>query len=299
MDFRKAERHLSFVRSIVYRSLMESYMPLPVDREVCSRWATGLPKSGPTIIYTSYMYQLGSAFKSYARLLERFSGVKLASKFTFLGGYLVKPKEKELERGSLILNRITALLAKEGINVAYLYEEEPYSGALLLELGLLDEFREYGKKLLEFFQSRGIKRLVTVDPHTTNALSRMTTMLKSDLEVANYLQLIHPSAGSGTFVLHDSCLYSRYLGLGPAVRSALTEAGIALVDDRMVTAEDTSTCCGAPVESVDEEFSEAIAKRRAARLLSVHGNVLVTCPLCYHNLSPYVKSVQDIVEVIR
>jgi len=299
MDYRKVERQLSLVRGVVYKNLLENYMPLPVDRSACSRWTKDLPPSGQTIIYTSYMYQLGSVFKSYAKLLERFSGVKFATRFTFLGGFLIRPKREELERASLILNNIVALLKESSVQVAYLYDEEPYSGALLLELGLLDEFREYGRRLLSFFDGRGIIRVITVDPHTTNALLRLKTLLKSNLEVVNYLQLIRHSEGKGSFVMHDSCLYSRYLGLGDVVKSVLQNSGVTLVEDRMVTAQDTSTCCGAPVESVDEELSEKIAKARAMKLTSVHKNVLVACPLCYQNLSPHVESIRDIAEVIR
>lgn len=298
MNRPRAEQHLSLMRNVVYKSLMENFVPLPVDRATCSRWTKDLPRSGSTIIYTSYMYQLGSVFKSYARLLEKFSGVRFASRLTFLGGLLVKPQKDEIERASQILNRIVGLLKETGIEVAYLYDEEPYSGALLLELGLLDEFQEYGKKLFGFFDSRTIKRVVTVDPHTTNALFRLKSLLKSDLDIANYLQLIRPPKSGNRFVMHDSCLYSRYLGLGPALRSVLQSAGIALVEDRMVTAQDTATCCGAPIEAVDERLSERIAKGRAERLISVHKDVLVACPLCYQNLSPYIDSIHDVAEVI-
>lgn len=299
MDYDKIERQLSLVREVVYRGLMENYVPLPIDRSACSKWAKGLPREGPTIIYTSFMYQLGSVFKSYAKLLGRFSGIRFASRLTALGGMLVKPKKDELERASMILNNMVLLLQDSGVSVAYLYEEEPYSGALLLELGLLDEFREYGKKLLGLMEAKGVKRVVTVDPHTTNALLRLRAMLKSELEVVNYLQLVRPTQGGGTFVMHDSCLYSRYLGLGAVVRSVVKDAGVDLKEDRLVTAQDTSTCCGAPVESVDESLSERIAKERAAKLVSVSKDIMVACPLCYQNLSPYASSIRDIAEVVR
>jgi Fe-S oxidoreductase len=282
----------------VVKGLLDGYMPLPVDKSACVAWAKGLPRSGETILYTSYMYQLGSVFKSYAKLLERFSGVKFASRLAFMGGVLIKPKKDELERASLVLNNIVNLLKKSGLEFAYLYDEEPYSGALLLELGLLDDFRTYGKKLFEFFGSKGIKRVITVDPHTTNALLRLKALLKNDLEVVNYLQLVHPTMAKGRFVMHDSCLYSRYLGMGSQIRTVIRESGVTLVEDRMVTAQDTSTCCGAPVESVNEKLSEAIARTRAAKLSSVCEDVLVACPLCYQNLSPYLKSVHDLAEVV-
>ena len=298
MDYRKSQQQLSLVRNVVFKQLLDTYMPLSVDRAACARWANGLPRVGGTIIYTSYMYQLGSVFKSYAKLLERFSGVKFAARFTSLGGVFVRPKKDELERASLILNNIVSLLKESHVEPAYLYDEEPYSGALLLELGLLDEFQTYGRKLLDFLHARGIERLITVDPHTTNALLRLKGFLGADLDVTNYLQFVRPAKGGGRFVLHDSCLYSRYLGMGPGIRGTLKDSGVSLVEDRMVTAQDTATCCGAPVESLSEELSERIAEARAAKLTSVCEDVLVACPLCYQNLSPYVKSIRDVAEVI-
>ncbi|HUI86182.1 MAG TPA: (Fe-S)-binding protein [Nitrososphaerales archaeon] len=298
MDYGKTQKQLYMVRDVVYKNLLESYMPLPVDRVACSGWAKNIPRSGPTVLYTSYMYQLGSVFKSYAKLLERFSGVKFASRFASLGGLFVKPNKEELERASRVLNNIARLLTASGTQVAYLHEEEPYSGALLLELGLMDEFHEYGAKLFDFFKDRDVRRLVTVDPHTTNALFRLKEYVKSDIEVVNYLALVKPSNGTGRFVMHDSCLYSRYLSMGSGIRKTLEGAGVSLVEDRMVTALDTSTCCGAPVESMSEDLSERIAKARAAKLTSVCEDVLVACPLCYQNLSPYVTSIRDIAEVV-
>ena len=282
----------------MFKELLEGYMPLPVDRAACARWAKDLPRSGETIIYTSYMYQLGSVFKSYAKLLERFSGVRFASRFASLGGLVVKPKKDELERAALILGNIVSLLRRSYPQLAYLYEDEPYSGALLLELGFLDEFQAYGKKVFGFLRERGVRRVITVDPHTTNALLRLKNLLSDDLDVVNYLQLVHPANGGGRFVMHDSCLYSRYLGIGSEIRGILRDSGVSLVEDRMVTAQDTSTCCGAPLESVSEELSERIARARAAKLASVCEDVLVACPLCYQNLSPYVQSVHDIAEVV-
>jgi Fe-S oxidoreductase len=298
VDYQKTEQHISMVRDVVYKQLLKDFMPLPVDRAACARWANDIPRTGKTTIYTSYMYQLGSVFKSYAKLLERFSGIRFASRFAGLSGLIVRPQKEELDRASRILGNIVKLLRESKEGFAYLYEDEPYSGALLLELGLMDEFQNYGKKLLAFFAQRGIERVITVDPHTTNALLRLKTMLHDDLQVVSYLQLIRPANGVGRFVLHDSCLYSRYLGLGAEIREKLSKSGVSLVEERMVTAMDTSTCCGAPVESVSEGLSEQIAKARAEKLSSVCEDILVACPLCYQNLSQYSKSIQDIAEVI-
>lgn len=42
------------------------------------------------------------------------------------------------------------MLKKNGIDFGYLYEDEPYSGAILLESGFLYEFQKYGEKLRDF-----------------------------------------------------------------------------------------------------------------------------------------------------
>lgn len=298
VNYQNIENQLSLVRRVVFKNLLKDYMPLPVDKSLCTKWTQELPRSGDTIIYTSYMYQLGSLFKSYAKLLEKFSGVKMASNFAFLGRALVKPNKEELQRAFAILNNIARLLKKSGVEFGYLYDEEPYSGALLLELGLLDEFQTYGKKVFELFDSKGVRRIITVDPHTMNAMARIKEMLNSDIEVVNYLQLIHSTNGRGKFVMHDSCLYSRYLGLGGSIREMVLKSGVTLAEDRMVTAPDTSMCCGAPVESLSQQLSESIAKMRGSQLNSVFDDVLVACPLCYQNLSPYVRSIHDVAEVI-
>jgi Fe-S oxidoreductase len=298
VNYQKVDRQISLVQEIVFKNLLKEFMPLPVDKSICSKWTRDLPRTADTIIYTSYMYQLGSMFKSYAKLLDKFSGMKFASRFAFLGGMFVKPKKEELERSYFILSNISSMLTKVGIKFGYLYDEEPYSGALLLELGLLEEFKIYGKKVLDLFHSKGITRIITVDPHTTNAMIRLTNLLKDNLEIVNYLQLIRPNHGTGKFVMHDSCLYSRYLGMRSSIREMLASSGVTLVEDRMVTAQDTSICCGAPIESVSEELSEEIAKTRASGLSKVHEEILVSCPLCYQNLSPHVKTIRDIAEVI-
>lgn len=298
MNYEKVDRQISLARSVVFKNLLKEFMPLPVDRVICSKWAHDLPRISETIIYTSYMYQVGSMFKSYAKLLDRFSGMKFASNFAFLGGMLVKPNKEELERSYVILNNISSMLRKAGLEFGYLYDEEPYSGALLLELGLLEEFKTYGKRVIDLLRAKGIKRIITVDPHTTNAMLRLTDLVHDNLEVVNYLQLIRPTKGEGKFVLHDSCLYSRYLGLRSPIRELLSSTGVSLVEDRMVTAQDTSICCGAPIESVSDDLSEEIARARSSALLKVHDEILVACPLCYQNLSPHIKSIRDIAEVI-
>jgi Fe-S oxidoreductase len=278
---------------------MNDFVPFPIDRKMCSRWAEGLPNTGRTILYTSMMYQMSPTFKSYERLLPKVSKIRGAESLSFLGKYLFKPEKEELERAYRILSNISRMLTKSGVQFGYLYEVEPYSGAILIELGMRDEFRNYGEKLLSFFHERGVEKLITVDPHTTNALVRLKEYLDFDIEVVNYVTLLRGITGSGEFVLHDSCLYSKHLGMRDSIRTVIGASGVTLKENSVVTGRETAMCCGSPVGVVNSEVGESIAKMRATRLASVSGRVLVMCPLCYQNLSPNLDSVLDFAEVVR
>ncbi len=289
----------ALLKRTVYRNLMKDYLPFPIDRKLCARWAGGIPEGGSSIIYTSMMYQMAPMFKAYESLLPRAARLRGSERLASLGKFLFKPKRAELERAYAILRNIASMLSKSDVDFGYLHEKEPYSGAILIELGMRDEFIEYGKKLTSFFTGLGVERVITVDPHTTNALARMKEYVPSRLEVVNYLSLIDGARGEGKFVLHDSCLYARHLGLRDSIRQSIGRTGISLAEDRMVTGKGTAMCCGSPVGAVSPDLGEKIAEVRARALLSVGGSVMVMCPMCYQALSPHIKGLKDFAEVVR
>jgi Fe-S oxidoreductase len=296
---RDISARLEVIRTLVTENLAREMVPFPVNRKLCSSWTHDLPRGGETILYTSYMYQLAAVFKTYEKLIPRLTSFSNISRIASLGKYLIRPSKEDLERSSLILNNIVQMLKRHGLSFGYLYDEEPYSGALLLELGLLDEFREYGQKLEQFFAARRIKKLITVDPHTANALVRLKKMSILHTEVMSYLEFIKQVNGSGEYVLHDSCLYSRHLGKREAIRNVIANSGIVLKEDPLVTASETALCCGGPLGPVDVELSDSVSAIRSRQLSRLGVPVLVACPLCYSNLSAHLTRVYDIMEVMR
>lgn len=295
----KLEKQLLTVKKVLVESLNSNFVPFPVDKSICSAWTKDLPYGGETIIYTSFMYQLSSLFKSYEKLIPTFSGLGGSSRLASLGKYFVRPKKDELERSYRILNNISSMLARRGVSHGYLYNDEPYSGGLLLELGMIEEFRDYGRKVLDVFKSKGVKKVITVDPHTNNAISRLKEIHDSDLEVVNYLTLIDKAQGEGEFVFHDPCLYTRHHNLGGQIRLVLGNSGVKLKEDRMVTSREYGICCGAPLGPIDINLSDEIAKIRSRDLLSVSENIMVACPLCYQNIATHARNIKDIAEVIK
>jgi len=299
LDNDELRKRLSTVRDVVYRNLMKEYLPFPIDKDIATKWAheAGVKRGGSTIIYTSYMYQMASVFRSLERLLPSFGSLGRIGVIASLGSKLIKPSESEIRRSSLILGNIYRIVRASGKDAGYLYEDEPYSGALLYELGFLDEFKEYGKRLLGFFRERGVREIITVDPHTTFALENYRRLIGFDLQFTSYLELEIRARGSGRYVIHDSCIYSRLLDKYDTIRQVASAAGIEVVEDERVTGRGMGFCCGGPLGPLDSELSEEMARARANSLKGVNEEALVFCPLCYENLSPYMK-VKDFAEVI-
>lgn len=294
----RVNRQIHAIGRVMVQSLNTDFIPFPINKSLCSQWTDELPYGGSTIIYTSFMYQLASIFKSYEKHLPAFSKAGGSARLASLGKFIIRTKKQELKRAGRILSNISRMLSRAGVEHGYLYDDEPYSGGLLLELGMLDEFREYGEKVLKLFREKGVTRVITVDPHTTNAMRRLREIFSSEIEVANYLELVTPSRGKGEFVLHDPCLYTRYNELGGSMRDVLSKAGVKLKEDRMVTGRDIGTCCGAPLGPIDTALSDRISEYRSEKLLNLSSNVLVACPLCFQNLSPHIENLKDIAEVV-
>ena len=300
MDEDKIKDRVRLIRSLVTRNLMRDYVPFPMDRKLASSWALPLdvPRGGDTLIYTSYMYQMSSVFKSYGRLLPKIGSLASSSLVQGLGARVIKPSDEEMKRASSILSNAYSLIRASGVEAGYLYEEEPYSGALLLEMGFLDELKDYGKKLLSFFRDRGTKRLIVLDPHTLFTLTYLKREVGFDVPFQHYVDVVRGAKGEGNFVLHDSCVFSRLLDRYSSLRDFIRQTGISLSEDELVTGRATGSCCGGPLASLDYELSEDMAKQRAEELKRVNPRVLVMCPICLSQLSPY-ADVRDLLEVIR
>lgn len=279
-------------------SLNYNQLPIPVERAICSEWANGLniPETGDTVLYTSCLYQLVPYINSFTSIMEklppstmgplvnRFSNtvVKVARR-------ILKPPRSEIERVNGIIRAIAKLLTRNNVNFAFM-PDEPYSGALLYELGFEDEFKEYfSSVVLRYFRSKGVKTVITIDPHTHHILTVVAPKFFGDLgfRVVNYMELIKDvgRAKLNKVVIHDSCLYSRYLNMRNTYRLLVEKAGAEHVEDPYITGVSTSMCCGGPIESINPSLSNKVARIRISYLSKLSTNVVVACPICYANLS--------------
>ncbi len=281
--------------------------PLAAPSRVCYEWAKdlGLRRGGETVLYTGCLYQLmayaGSLVNIYERLGDR--GIRIARffidvsprLFSWFASKLIKPDQKILDYSSRTLRSIVKLLRASGIDFGYLYENDLYSGIYLYELGLEDLFAQHAVNVYKQLVKEGVKKIITVDPHTTYVLREIYPRYIEgfEIEVKHYLELIRikdnttsnktptTSAMVKPPVIHDSCYMVRKLGLYDATRNAARN--IRYIEPKNSGVK--TLCCGGPIEGISPKLALRIAIKRAEELASTGSErVIVMCPICFTNL---------------
>lgn len=275
---------------------------LPLSPARAVGWAEGLgiPRAGRTVLYTGLMYQLMPSLMALQKRLSRFEDSPLTRLFgvgRFVNRALNVSRftpllagRQEQERFDGILRDIALLLRATGVEFGYLYEEELYAGALGHDEGLCRAFERQALRVRDLLRRHGVRRIITIDPHTTNVLrSVYPAVIGSDgIEVQSYLEVLaergmqprKPAEQSAA--IHDSCVYARHEGIVDEPRRLLEAAGIEAKEPE--AAGKATFCCGGPIESLFPGKAHAIAKRRLAQLAAVSSRVVTMCPVCLVNL---------------
>ncbi|MCX5891907.1 MAG: (Fe-S)-binding protein, partial [Deltaproteobacteria bacterium] len=134
----------------------------------------------------------------------------------------------------------------------------------------------------------GVKKIITVDPHTTYALKELYPKYTGEtFEVQPYFSLLRLSKagggnGRGPVTIHDPCFYGRYLKLSEGPRQVLSSLGLEYVEVR--NCGEFTSCCGGPAESVSPALNREILDRRVAELRASGAPVVTMCPICLANL---------------
>jgi len=285
--------------------------PLGLKRPYWHDWADDfkLPARGENLLFTARMYPMlpyvvqATEMTAAARPLLPALGVKalarLAEVVTALAAEpLLRIKaRKALEirrRATDALTGMTAALQRCGQHVAYLGDEEPYSGVLLYDLGMAEAVRPVVRKTGERLAASGARTIITTDPHTTFMLKEIypqhlpgfTPTIRHYLEVLAETDLAADEKAASRLprkvVLHDSCVMTRDLGIIDAVRTVLLRLGVEVVEPR--NAKCDTACCGGPVEYAYPALSRSVAAIRSGELAEFAEDAVVTCPICLINL---------------
>jgi Fe-S oxidoreductase len=277
--------------------------PLGLDQSKLTSWSRGLTFDGSSgaYLYTGGLYQMAPYIDSFVGALDRLEGGRGGSALMGLVGALGRLgvnvssiyssiTSKDTSRYDNIIRRLHGLLLRQGLTLGYLGADEPYSGVIFYDLGFDSEFTVVAEKCARTLRDKGVKKLVTVDPHSTVVLRDVYPKYVDgfDVEVTHYLDVVDADRvrrshhGVQVFAVHDPCLLARNLGLSDKYRALAENTGAKIVvppqSGRM------THCCGGPIENIAPRVSGAIAETRCRQLGSLSDNVLVGCPLCLGNL---------------
>jgi Fe-S oxidoreductase len=275
---------------------------LPLSARRTTHWANGLdlPRGGETVLYTGQMYQLIPYIEGLVRAEQRLGASPLArlagvgrriNRLVDVSAFMVRPSRRERDEFDRVPRAVVRLLRDAGVEPGYLYEDDLYSGALAHDLGLDDLVAAHARRVHAIFRRHGVRRVITIDPHTTNMLRTVYPVLLDgyDVEVRSYLEVLAERDGvaaaprARAAVLHDSCVFARGEGIVDEPRALLARAGVAVVEPE--NAGRLTWCCGGPVEALYPEKALAQAQRRVEQLRAAGVECVTTCPLCLVNLS--------------
>jgi len=270
-------------------------------------WTKGisLPDKGDFLLFTGSLYQLmpyssklvkitsklgEDSTRKLATLGSRFSSVIKISRL------LYDPTINT--RMQKIMKDIVKLLQISGVSFYYDADLEVYPGTYLYELGFEESFKEYAKKVSENFRKKGVKKIITIDPHTYDLLKNVYPKYTNfEYEVVYYLDLVqidfNKTEMSATY--HDPCHLSRHSNYFAKPRELIS----LIAKIREPTHYGSKTmCCGGPDELEFPGIASKISERRYSELKNTKADVILTsCPVCYVNLAKD-ESVMDIAEFL-
>lgn len=281
------------VAQMITELILKYRDPLGLVKEV-TEWAKGLEfdSSYETILYTGHMYQLMAYNKKLGEMLKsigdlyRFIAPIISSlgnpSFIFSKFYDKKIKERSERQ----LKNIYILLKKAGVKFSYLWEEEPYPGTLMIDMGYVKEFKMYAQSVVDLFHKKGVKNIITVDPHTYDVLINKYTKYVSnfDFNVTFYLDHLSSmefSKLNRKLTYHEPCHLVRHTdhNVAKSLLEKTSELVLPLHNGK------NTYCCGGPIEAFYPKASEKISDRRFRELKQTNADLIVTsCPICFVNL---------------
>lgn len=309
MTAERAKPYLPPAFHVLRDNLVKRGNLLGMSSKECAAWAKGLeiPSQGETILYTGCEYQMAPYIESLVRILKKvkfrdipfsaFKSLAPISERIGMNPLTTWGRALGVGRGNYDgLVRAAALtLSKLGVDFAYL-DREPYSGALIYELGFVEEFKRHAEKTTIQFRKAGAKRLITLSPHSAETLLQVYPQLVDsfDFEVIPFVVVVAEALQRTntnlilpeplTAVIHDPCHQVRALKIVEEPRTALRSIqNLDLIE--AACSREMSYCCGAPIETTYPELAQLLACSRVEQLSSTGAEAAVTmCPFCYSSL---------------
>ncbi|MGC8609438.1 MAG: (Fe-S)-binding protein [Thermoplasmata archaeon] len=275
--------------------ITKKYMnPLGV-MEKCSSWADNLKFDNvKTILYTGNMYQLMPYLKAFSEFRLKIGNhdrrlAEIIGKHPDLIRLVSNMYDRNMKKKmDSYLTNIYNILKINGIKFDYLRGNEPYPGTFIYDLGYEEDFSKYAKRVADIFKNRGIKKIITIDPHTYELLKyKYPKYTDFKIEVVYYLDLVNAIKSGDQYALHEPCHFSRYLDF----KDYTAKFFEAVHEDK------PTRCCGGPAELLYPDISRRVSEKRYMELKNTNKKIITACPICFANLARG-PDVEDISEVI-
>lgn len=194
-------------------------------------------------------------------------------------------------RGQKIARAFVTILQRAGVRFGMLGADEGSTGECARRAGNEMLYQQLTTALVGTLNERGVKRILTCDPHALNSLRNEAPEFGGHYEVVHHTQFIaellaqgrlQVKAGLQRVVFHDPCYLGRHNGEFDAPRDVLKR----LCSDaplEMALNREKAMCCGAGGGRMwmEETIGTRINVLRVKQALEVQPQTIATaCPYC-------------------
>jgi len=289
----------------VASNVRQTRSPFGIPKFMVNQWwkREELPTEGEYMLFTGLMYQFTPFIDRSTHYLERFEDTKWADYLKYaryIPGYLsglglavITPFREKRKAGQPLKN-IARLLKKSRVDFGYDPKIDNYSGILLYDMGDQEGFIRHAEYVAKRLKQRGVKKIITVDPHTTYALKVLFPKYTGiHLEVRPWFELLNLQSKqcNMTVTIHDPCFYGRYLNVSDIPRKVL--AGLGISSSKIRNSGEFTSCCGGPAESISPALSKSVMEKRVEELKEPGHPIVALCPICLGNLKKSGADVED------
>jgi len=295
---------------LIADNVKKTRSPFGIPKFMANTWwkNTTIDRDGDAMLFTGLMYQFVPYIDKTTHYLEQYEDTGWANYLRYTKylpkllsgiGLALMTSGKEKKESGQILQNIVKILKKSNVDFGYKPELDDYSGILLYDLGDQEGFVQHAKLVATNLKKSGIKKIITVDPHTTYALKVLYPKYTGEsFEVKTYFELINFSSNKGSrrVTLNDPCFYGRYLELSDVPQQVLRNLDIECVNVR--NSGEFTNCCGGPAESISPKLSKEVLDRRLAELTSTGLPIIAMCPICLGNMRKAGANAEDLSTLI-
>ncbi|MFQ5711522.1 MAG: 2Fe-2S iron-sulfur cluster-binding protein [Candidatus Geothermarchaeales archaeon] len=206
------------------------------------------------------------------------------------------------------LAHMVKILRDLGVNVGYLYEEEPSCGHELYLYGFVNDFTQYANEVFKLLREAGVKEIIAPDPHVVYAFKELYPRVVKgfDIAVRTLVEVLYETLRGKNLRLsiregvkvayHDPCYLARYLGIIEQPRKILSRIdGVEVFEPK---SKGLSTRCCGFISTYPGLTRDVTAERLKDLVGTGAEKILTACPVCMAQLRVGAKALKHDVEVL-